>query len=178
MDSRVPVRHLSETVCLVILLLSARAGAGIDSPGWVSFSFLAEPDAVYQRFEQVPEDAPLSQARARGYFSTDASSFGEYGVRIWAGFDRAGPDGGPGRHAMLILDLNLYRPARGIATRLEENAARAEYLETRDDRILFEGAPLAMEAWIWDVWIDDGDTGAVEGEFEVLFIDPADKTKG
>ena len=175
MDSREPVRHLSKTVCLVTLLLATEAGAGIDSPGWVSFHFLAEPDAVYQTFDQVPGDT-LSYARARAFFSTDASSFEGTGVRIWTGFDLTGPDGP--RHAMLILDLDLYEPARGIATPLEENAVRAEYLETQNDRILFEGYPVAAEVRIWDVWFNDGDDGAVEGEFECIFMDPSDSTQG
>ena len=174
MDSRGPVRHLSKTVCLVTLLLATEAGAGIDTPGWVSFHFLAEPDAVYQRFDQVPGAAPLSPAHARAFFSTDASSFEDTGVRIWAGFDLTGPDGGQGRHAMLILDLDLTK----ITTPLKENAVRAEYLETRDDRVLFEGYPLAVEVRIWDIWHDGGDSGALEGEFEVIFFDPADQTQG
>ena len=169
MDSRGPVRHLSKTVCLVVLLLAAEAGAAIDSPGWVSFHFLAEPDAVYQTFEQVPQGAPLSYTRTRAFLSTDASSFEDAGVRIWAGFDLTGPDGP--RHAMLILDLDLRDSARGVAV-------RAEYLETRNDRILFEGYPQAAEVRIMDVWFGDGDDGSVEGEFECIFIDPSDQVQG
>jgi len=167
MDSRVPVRHLSKTVCLVALFIAAPAGAEIDSPGFVSFQFLAEPEAIYRTFEQVPADAPLSHTRTKAYLSSDASKIEDTGVRIWAGFDLEGPDGL--RHGMLILDLNLQHP----------EAMRAEYIETRNDQILFEGALVASDARILDVWFDDGgDSGSLEGEFECIFMDPADQTEG
>jgi hypothetical protein len=166
MDSRGFVRHLSKTVCLVAFLTAAEAGAQIDSPGFVSFHFLAEPDAVYQTFEQVPTDAPLSYNRTRAYMNSNASEFEDTGVRIWAGFDLEGPDGR--RHAMLILDLNLYHP----------EAVRAEYIETRNDQILFEGVLVASEARIMDLWMDDGDSGSVEGEFECIFMDLTERAEG
>jgi hypothetical protein len=166
MNSTVPVRLFSKTVCLVTFLLAIDASAGIDSPGRVSFDFLAEPDVVYQHFDQVPEYAPRSYVNTRAYFSTDASFFDDTGVRIWVGFDLEGPDGG--RHAMLILDLNLRDPV----------SVRAEYLETRNDQILFEGYLVAAEARIIHAWLDDGDAGSVEGEFECIFMDPSDPTEG
>ena len=166
MDSRVPVRHLSRTVCLVALLLASSARAQIDSPGFVSFNFLAEPDAIYRTFEQVPTGAPLSYTRTKAYFSSDASKFEDNGVRIWTGFDLEGPDGP--RHGMLILDLNLYHP----------DAVRAGYLETRNDHILFDGYLMASEARILDLWMDDGDSGSMEGEFECIFMDPANQAEG
>jgi hypothetical protein len=166
MDSRVPVRHLSKTVCLVVILLGAPAGAQIDSPGTVSFHFLAEPDAVYQTFEQVPKGAELTYSRTKAYLSSDASDFEDSGVRIWTGFDLEGPDGL--RHAMLILDIDLHDPS----------AVRAEYMETRNDRILFDGYLMAAEANILDVWLDGGDAGSVEGEFECIFMDPANRAEG
>ena len=166
MDSRVPLRHLSRTVCLVALLLSAPAGAQIDSPGFVSFHFLAEPEAIYQTFEQVPTDASLSYTRNKAYLSSDASEFEDSGVRVWTGFDLEGPDGP--RHGMLILDLNLYHPS----------LVRAEYMETREDQILFEGVLVASEARILDLWLDGGDSGSVEGEFECIFMDLTEREEG
>jgi len=160
------VRQLSKTVCLVVLLLSAPAGAQIDSPGFVSFHFLAEPDAVYRTFEQVPLDAPLTYTRNKAYLSSDASEFEDTGVRVWTGFDLEGPDGP--RHGMLILDVNLQNPS----------ALRAEYIETRNDHILFNGYLLASEAHIQDLWLDGGDAGSVEGEFECIFMDPANQAEG
>lgn len=168
MDSIVSVRRFSKTVCLVALLLSADAGAGIDSPGFVGFHFLAEPGVVYQHFEQVPGDH-LSYTRNRAYLSSDASEFEGTGVRIWTGFDPDGPGDGRGLHAMLMLDLDLSDPS----------AVRAEYLETRNDQILFEGYLVIAEARILDVWWDDdGDAGSVEGEFQCIFMDPAATSEG
>lgn len=166
MDSRGFVRQLSKTVCLVALLLAAEADAGVDSPGTVSFHFLAEPDAVFRTFEEVPPGAPLSYTRTRAFMSTDASAFEDIGAKIWTGFDLEGPDGP--RHAMLILDVNLYNPT----------ALRAEYLETRDDRILFDGALQDAQVRILEKWLDDGDAGSVEGEFDLIFVDRTDPTEG
>ena len=165
MDSRGFVRQLSKTVCLVVLLIAPATGAQIDSPGIVSFHFLAEPDVIYQHFEQVPGDH-LSYTRARAYMSSDASWYEDAGVRVWTGFDLEGPDGL--RHAMLILDINLTNPS----------AVHGEYIETRNDQILFEGVAVASEARILDLWMDGDDAGSVEGEFEFIFIDPSDRTEG
>ncbi len=176
MNSTVPVRLFSRTVCLVVFLLSAEAGAGIDSPGRVSFEFLAEPDAVYQSLDQVPEDAWLSHVDAWAYFSTDASIFKDTGVRIWAGFELEGPDGG--RHAMLILDLDLQQSMWNTSIPLEGNTIRAQYLETRNDRVLFEGYPLVAEAQVWDLAFDYSDDGSLQGEFNCIFVDPSDHGLG
>jgi hypothetical protein len=111
-------------------------------------------------------DAPLSYTHTKAYFSSDASEFGDTGVRIWAGFDLEGPDGR--RHAMLILDLNLR----------DYDAVRAEYLETRNDHILFDGYLADAEIRILDLWFDSGDSGSMEGDFEVIFFDPADLAEG
>ncbi len=67
--------------------ISMPAGADVDSPGRLVFDFMAEEQNVCSSFDDVSNDELHRDVPARAFFSTDASSFGEGGVLIWASFD-------------------------------------------------------------------------------------------
>ncbi len=159
------------SVALALTAIAMPARADVDSPGSLIFDFLAQEQTVYSSFADVPGDALFSRALTRQtFFSSDASSFGEGGVLVWAGFGLEGDPEGP-RYGMLFVDLDLSRAPSDGDTPMPASAVRAEYLEKRGDEILFDGEPLAGYVWIVDIVFHEDDKGGVEGEFEFIFTD-------
>lgn len=162
-------------IVILLSLISGYALAGIDCPGEMTFDFLAVESYGIQSFADIGPDAPFEPGEAQAWFSSDASSFGEMGVFIWAGFDLEDSKGF--RYAMLLMDLDL-----GLAGSDDEpmphRAVRAEYLEKRGDQVLFGGLVTAGDVWLTDLYYLDGDRGAVEGAFELIFADPENTFAG
>lgn len=154
-------------LALCLLLGCTGARAGFDTPGEAFFAFLAEEHLPIRSFDQVPDGAPLLHTGTEAYFSTDASSFAPGGVFVWAGFDLRGPDGW--RRATLLLDLDPGGWWASPDIPLDPGRVRASYLETRDGVILFEGVVAAGDVWIIDMFDGDGDDGALEARFELIF---------
>ena len=155
-------------ILLMVVGVRFPAQAGIDAPGSVHFYWLAEEETVYEDYPEVPPDAERFHGRA--YFNSDASGFGSNGVLIWGGFDLVGPAGRG--FGMLLLDLDLTRAPLDGETPIPHSAARAEYIETWGDQVLFEGEAFLGDVWILDVLFHQDDEGAVEGDFAFVFADP------
>ncbi len=167
------------SIAIALLSLLARpALAGVDAPGQVLFDFLAEPDRIFGSFDQIPAEAPFDRAEtAEVFFSSDASSFGDKGVLMWAGFALEGDPAGPS-YGMLFLDLNLNRAPGDDQIPMPADAVRVEYLEKRGDELLFEGRAVVGDVWIVDIVYHADDKGAVEGDFAFVFEDDSGRSDG
>jgi hypothetical protein len=184
MSPTVPVRPIQLkvqfailTVCLVCLGMPGRSLAGIDSPGWMSFDFLAEENMIYDKIEDLDDQTEFFETRVDAYFNTNASQFGDTGLLIWAGLELSSPTGA--RHAGLLIDLDLSQVSTTNSRYLlRSNAVRAEYFEKQDDQVLFWGTPVAGEIWVSDFFDQAGDQGGIEGSFDFIFSDPNDEYPG
>ena len=148
--------------------MSFPARAGIDAPGVVYFYWLAEEETIHQEYPELPPDA--ERFRGRAYFNSEASGFGSDGVLIWGGFELEGPAGRG--YGMLLVDLDLTMAPLDGETPMPHSAVRAEYIESWDDQVLFEGEAVVGDVWILDVLFHKDDEGAVEGDFAFIFADP------
>jgi hypothetical protein len=155
-------------ILLLMVGTSFPARAGIDAPGSIHFHWLAEEETVYSDYPEIPPDAERFHGRA--YFNSEASRFGSDGVYIWGGFDLVGPAGRG--YGMLLLDLDLTMAPLDGETPMPHGAIRAEYIETWEDQVLFEGEAVVGDVWIIDVLFHQDDEGAVEGDFAFVFADP------
>lgn len=159
------------TLCALVAgllcgLVPWSAAAGIDAPGTVSFQWLSDQEQVLREFPDIPESEPYFEARA--FFSSDASTFGpEDGVLMWAGFELTGPEG-PG-YGMLLIDMDLGLLPPDLDTPMRHDAVRAEYVETFNDQVTFEGRVVTGDVWLVDVVFHEDDKGAVEGDFALIF---------
>ena len=161
-------------ILLILMGMSFPARAGIDAPGVVYFYWLAEEETVHQEYPELPPDA--ERFRGRAYFNSDASGFGSDGVLIWGGFELEGPAGRG--YGMLLVDLDLSRAPLDGETPIPHSAVRAEYIESWDDQVLFEGEAVVGDVWILDVLFHKDDEGAVEGDFAFIFADPTGADPG
>lgn len=156
-------------VILVLLMgVGFPARAGIDAPGSIHFYWLAEEQTVYADYPEIPPGAERFHGRA--YFNSEASRSGSDGVYIWGGFDLVGPAGRG--YGMLLLDLDLTLAPLDGETPMPHGAVRAEYIETWEDQVLFEGEAVVGDVWIFDVLFHQDDQGALEGSFAFVFADP------
>jgi hypothetical protein len=163
-------------IIISLSLISGQSLGGIDGPGVMTFDFLAVESYEIQSFTDLGPDAPFDPVEAEAWFSSDASSFGDSGVFVWAGFDLEDPEGL--RYAMLLMDLDLGQASSDDEEPLPHRAIRAEYLEKRGDQVLFSGVVTAGDVWLVDLYYLDGDRGAVEGAFELIFADPDNQDAG
>jgi hypothetical protein len=170
----------SKNICLlifsVVLLVSGRVSAGIDTPGMVSFDFIPFDDQKLQSFEEIPNDTPFSSFGVNAFFSSDASRFGEEGVLIWAGFDLSSDAGQ--RFGMLWIDIDLSQAPIDGEHSVPHPGVVAQMVEKQGDTLLFVGNLSAGDVWILDAFFHQSDGGGVEGDFDFLFNDPSSPAAG
>ncbi|HUU00699.1 MAG TPA: hypothetical protein VM425_04575 [Myxococcota bacterium] len=161
-------------VILALALACSVARAGVDAPGGMTLDFTADDSTVFEDWSELPGDAV--QLSATAYFSTDASSFGEDGVFIWAGFEFMKDD--QRRYGMLLVDLDMSQAPLDGETPLPHEAVRAEYIEKWGDQIYFQGQVAFGDVWLVDIFFNQDDDGALEGDLALVFDDPSGRFPG
>jgi hypothetical protein len=169
------MRALSVVLAVAALCLwfpdSARAG--FNTTGVIDFDWLAE-DGACPALADLPADGPWVPGAAKAVFGSAASSFGEYGVLIWAAIPLDAPDGP--RAGLLQIDLDLRSTCAGCS--LPVSAIRAEYVEKRGDEVLFWGTPAQGEVQVEDLIRSWDAAGAVLGHFSFVIDDPDQRYPG
>jgi hypothetical protein len=161
--------RLTLLTMLVLAATSATAWAGVDAPGSMTFDFIADDSSVIEDWSELPDETV--QLSATAYFSSDASSFGEDGVFIWAGFEFIMND--QQRYGILLIDLDMSMAPLDGVTPMPPEAIRAEYLEKWGDQIYFDGQVAIGDVWLVDIFFNQDDDGAVEGDLALVFDDPS-----
>jgi hypothetical protein len=170
-------RTLERALFSLLLAFPATALAAFDIPGAASFDWLAEDKIVYQSLTDIPANTTFSPGAGEGWFSSEASEFGEEGAYVWIGFplvvDPGTPDARVTRYGMLLMDLDFsFAPLDG--TPLPHTAIRASYIEKEGDTIVFQGEVMAGSLSVLDVFfLDEDDGSGVEGSFSFIFVDPS-----
>jgi hypothetical protein len=138
----------------------------MDVPGSLVFAWAESEQTSFSEFPPLPTDAPRLSAEA--YFNSAASAFGAEGALVWAGFELPGP-----RYGILLLDLDLSRVAFNGAVPVPSAAISARYLEKEGDTVTFQGEAVIGSVKVLDLFFYEQSEGAVEGTFELVFVDPA-----
>ena len=159
-------------LALLCAFSAPTARASFDLPGSFSFEFVRDDNRYYSSFEDVPAGEKLS---TDAYFNSAASSFGESGVLVWAGFRLPGTES---RYGILLLDLDLTRAPFDGQTPLPADAVRVKYLEKWSDRVLFEGRTVLAEVWLVDVFFSHDDEGSLELDVALLVAGGAPEFPG